>query len=93
MKDKFFWVLLILLIFQGVSVNLLDNRITELEEKAKHFRCFEERIESIGYKSMTDIKARYKDGKWYTKHRYGGGWVLVVDSLDLETRCSPLNND
>ncbi len=79
------WLLVITVIF-GVFLDFHGNRIVELEEKAKHFRCFEERIESIGYKSMTDIKARYKDGKWYTKHRYGGGWVLVVDSLDLETR-------
>ena len=79
MKDKFFWVLLILLIFQGVTVNLLDNRITKLEEKAKHFRCLEKRIER--YKPM-----RIRDS-------IGGGWYIVVDSLDLETRCSPLNND
>ncbi len=72
MKDKFFWVLLILLIFQGVIVNLLDNRITELEEKAKHFRCLEKRIE------------RFKPVR--IKDNTGGGWYIVVDSLDLETR-------
>ncbi len=67
MKDKFFWVLLILLIFQGVIVNLLDNRITELEEKAKHFRCLEKRV------------SKYHQAF----PRSGGGWFIAVDSVDV----------
>ena len=72
------WLSVITVIF-GVFLDFHGNRITELEEKAKHFRCLEKRIE------------RFKPVR--IKDNTGGGWYIVVDSLDLETRCSPLNND
>ncbi len=60
------WLLVITIIF-GVFLDFHGNRITELEEKAKHFRCLEKRV------------SKYHQAF----PRSGGGWFIAVDSVDV----------
>ena len=81
LKRSYMLLFLIVVVMTAIiliSFNL-DDRITELEEKAKHFRCLEKRIERLK-------PVRIKDNT-------GGAWYIVVDSLDLEAHYSPPNND
>ena len=74
MKDKFFWALLILIIFLGVVINLLDTRISDLEEKASHFRHLEKRLHQL------IVKERLRETEQFRANN--GGWFIKVDSLE-----------
>ena len=82
-RDIIYYVLLVYVVLTTlvfvVILSSLDDRIIELEEKAKHFRCLEQRV------------SKYHQ----SYPRAGGGWFIAFDSITISKYdsiggCSPI---
>ncbi len=63
----FVWFAILTVVY-GVFLESYGGRITDLEEKAKHFKCIEQRVSKY-HQSFP---------------RSGGGWFVAVDSVDIK---------